>query len=157
MTTILSHRLSHSSPTSVLHKITVSGAHHCPNLHCSVYYPHTFEYPLPKPCPSGISELHLQRFTTENNPFPRTNRWEIATRPLFLLSHGCRIYSRLYGTLTLVDTYGAGSSKWRVFRCADEDGAVVAEIVAREEWCVPRGETPSITRSFLTSIVSLIC
>jgi len=115
--------------------VLVLHPYECPNFGCSIHVPHTFEGTTHNPPPYGMPQLHVRRFPPENNPFPRKNRWKIIQQPLWDLRHGRRVYLPRYGVVRLLSVDEDTTKGWRVFRCVDEDGSVLTEVVAREEWC----------------------
>jgi len=137
--------------------VAVLHAYECPNFRCMVHVPHTFVYPAPVPPPHGIHHVILQRFSTENNPFPRKNRWEIVEQPTVWLRQGCRIYLKMYGVITLIGLDGDRVPGWKVFHCVDEDGTLLTEVVAREEWCLTMEGILEASRSSLHSFFSFLC
>ena len=119
--------------------IEVHRSYECPNFRCNVNAPHKFQDFAPVPVqPPFIPQLLLRRFPDDTNPFPKTNRWEIMQRPPCVLGDGTKIFLVRYGVVTLKDVEDEvvkGNVDWRVFRCVDESGIVVAEAVARAKWC----------------------
>jgi len=137
--------------------IPVHHAYECPNLRCTVHAPHTFEYLAPVPPPRGIHHVILRRFSNENNPFPRKNRWEIVEQPSFWLRDGHQVYLKWYGVVTLISLDEDRAPGWKVFRCVDGDGTLLTEVVAREEWCLTKDGLLEASRSYLRSFFQFLC
>jgi len=150
-------QLAQLSLVTPVNHVVVLNAYECPNFRCTVHAPHTFQYPVPVHPPRSIHYVILRRFSNENNPFPRRNRWEIVEQPTVWLRQGCRVYLKMYGVITLIDLDGDRVPGWKVFRCVDEDGLVLTEVVAREEWCQMKEGPLQVTWSSIRSFFSILC
>jgi hypothetical protein len=63
-------------------------------------------------------------------------------RPPRALGDGTKVFLVRYGVVTLKDVEDEATMEkigWKVFRCVNESGLVVAEVVAKEEWCKGKG------------------
>lgn len=120
----------------------------CPNPRCTTIAPHAYEslHSIP-PCPPNFPQLNIIRFNIETEPGPLTNRWGVETQPSFILQHMMKIYTPIYGIVTMAKMH-CGSKSWKGFHLLEEheDGrfSCVANLYVKKEWCVARARKRSI-------------
>jgi hypothetical protein len=60
------------------------------------------------------------------------------------LSDGTKVFLVRYGVVTLKDVEDEAAMEkinFKVFRCVNESGLVIAEVVAKEKWCKKKGRS----------------
>src|ERR1700685_1031571 len=86
---VSSYSPSPQRPLVCLSPIEVNDCTNCPNIYCA---PHTYYFNVIKPCLKGTSQLLIQHFHPNYNPFPNDKQYKIVEAPSTLLEHGCQMY-----------------------------------------------------------------